>query len=187
MLASHHIRQVHRPPLSGRCGRDPWRRRCAQSRQTSASRLRNYVDGHVRLSDMAGSSRARWAALPYGIARKASFVGADLTSVVARCAFDRADFSGADLRLATLRASFKMCSFAGANLRGADLRGASFAGCNLSGADLRDADLRNARFTYVSTGSDNGRTDVTGALFDGANLAGATFDRVIGYQQGETT
>lgn len=130
---------------------------------------------------MADTARDRWECLPYGIATRLSFAGADLTSVTARCGFERVDFTGADLRLATLRMWFKMCSFAGANLRGADLRGACLAGCDLSGADLRDADLRNVQFTYVNTGSSNGRTNLTAARFDGANLVGATFEQVIGY------
>jgi len=126
------------------------------------------------------TDRLRWAALPYGAVRGESFAGADLTSVQVKNWFDRCDFSGADLRHATFAATFKMCSFVGANLRGAHLRGAHFVGCDLTDADLRDADLTGASFSYVNTGSDNGRTILNGIRWDGAQLGGTTFKRVVG-------
>ena len=111
-----------------------------------------------------------------------NFDGADLLSVrldhlrLTRCAF-----VGADLRQATLdNCWFKFCDLRGAVLRGSSLRNASFAGCDLRKTDLRDCDLTGARFGYVNNGQDNGRTDVTGAVFDGATLTDTTFDRVIG-------
>ncbi len=93
---------------------------------------------------------------------------------------ERCSFVGADLRYATLDGChFKFCDFRDATLRSASMRGAGFAGWDFRNADLRDADPTGTRFGLVRTGTDTGRTDLTGTLPAGASLDDALFDDVI--------
>ncbi|MCL8251145.1 pentapeptide repeat-containing protein [Aeromicrobium fastidiosum] len=95
--------------------------------------------------------------------------------------FDRCDFAGADLRHATFDGChFRLCSFVKANLVAASFRGATFAGCHFTDANLSFADLTATTFTYVNTGTDQGRTVLEGVRVEGAKLSGVTTERVVG-------
>jgi uncharacterized protein YjbI with pentapeptide repeats len=131
----------------------------------------------------ADRTRADLAGAPYGLRINGRvFDAVDLSSVLMNQLWlERCSFIGADLRHATLDGChFKLCDFRDATLRSASMRGAGFAGCDFRNADLRDTDLAGARFGYVLTGTDTGRTDLTGTLLAGASLDGALFDNVIG-------
>jgi uncharacterized protein YjbI with pentapeptide repeats len=87
---------------------------------------------------MPTPARERWAALPYGVVRRVSFAGAELTSVVARTAFDRVVFDGADLRDADLRDTSFSIVMTGADNGRTNLTGVRWQGANLAGATFED-------------------------------------------------
>ena len=129
------------------------------------------------------ATRGELAGARYGMSISGRvFDALDLNSVLMNQLWlDRCSFIGADLRYATIDGChFMFCDFRDATLRSASMRGAGFAGCDFRNADLRDADLTGTRFGYVRTGSDTGRTDLTGTLLAGASLDGALFENVIG-------
>jgi uncharacterized protein YjbI with pentapeptide repeats len=127
--------------------------------------------------------RGELASAPYGLRISGRvFDALDLNSVLMNQLWlERCSFIGADLRHATLDGChFKLCDFRDATLRSASMRGAAFAGCDFRNADLRDADLTGTRFGHVRTGTDTGRTDLTGALLAGPSMGDALFENVIG-------
>jgi uncharacterized protein YjbI with pentapeptide repeats len=81
--------------------------------------------------------------------------------------------AGRNLRHAVLSHAFLVkADLRGADLGFADLRGANLMGAQLEGANLRGADLRKAKFSWVSTESNDGKY-LWNAKMSGVDLTGA--------------
>jgi uncharacterized protein YjbI with pentapeptide repeats len=84
-----------------------------------------------------------------------------------------ASLGGRNLRHAVLSHAFLVkADLRGADLGFADLRGANLMGAQLEGANLRGADLRKAKFSWVSTESNDGKY-LWNAKMSGADLTDA--------------